>query len=168
MRSLKTTVFLLSVLLVLLWRACLEPLGFTLLPLGALMVFPLIYFRWFSTLLFAMVVGILWESATPMPFGSVALPLCVTTVLLQLLGRHQFRANLLTRVICAALLQSVVTLTIGLKFPPQTFAGVLLQTTEAMVQLCLACLICPLWIWGMEKLSDGYFHTDLEGVIKDL
>jgi|GEM_PF-2473533 hypothetical protein len=168
MRALRVIIFFIAVALVMFWRAVLEPLGVPMLAVGAIMVFPLIYYRWFSTLVFSVFIGLLWESSTPMPFGSVALPLGVGCVLFQLLGRHQFRSNLVSRIFCAALLESIVTIAIVFKFPPQTFAGVLLQLSETMVELALACVLCPLWLWSMERLSREYFHVDLESVLKDL
>jgi len=168
MRVLHVIIFFLAAALVVFWRAVLESASLPMLAVGALMVFPLIYYRWFTTLVFSLVIGLLWESTLPVPFGAVALPLSVGCVLLQLLGRHQFKTNIISKIFCAALLQSIVTISIGFRCPPQSVAGMLLQLSQTVVELALACGLCPLWLWGMEKISKDYLHVDLEGVLKDL
>ena len=166
MNTLRLTVFLVAIALIVGWRMLFQ--GLPLLPVGALMVFPLIYYRWFSTLLFALAVGLVWESATPVPFGAVALPLAVGCVIMQMTARHQFRSSIITRIVCAVLLQSIVTLAIGLKFPPKSLAGAGLQLFETLLQLLGTMILCPLWLWGIEKLSREGFGINLESRLKDL
>ena len=161
-------VFIITLALTVAWRAFLEPMGFPALPLGAVMMLPLIYYKWPHAILFCLFISLVRESPTPLPFGSVALPMTVACVFLQLIARHQLRANLLTRIFGAVLLESVATIAIGLKAPPVTVAGAALQMWQTTGQLSAAAVLCPLWLWLIEKFARERFEINLEGTIKDL
>ena len=142
--------------------------GWLMFPIGGLMVLPLIFFSWRETMVFVLLATLLWESFTPMVLGSVAMPLLAVVMLLQLLARHQFRANGMTRAFCAVVLQSVVTLTLGMRYPPRTIAGTFLQMGQTMVELALAAAVALLWVWLAEKVAEKYFNINFESRLKDL
>jgi hypothetical protein len=165
---LRFIIFIITLALTLAWHAFLEPSGFPALPLGAIMMLPLIYYKWPDAILFCLLISLVWESPTPLPFGSVALPLMVACVFLQLVARHQLRTNILTRIFGAVLLESVVTIAVGLKSPPVTVAGAALQMSQTIGRLLAAAILCPLWLWVIEKFAREKFEINLEGTIKDL
>jgi hypothetical protein len=138
------------------------------IPLGALAALACLYFSWSETLLWVLSLGLVVESLLPVPWGNLAIPLTVTTLLLQLIGRHQFRAGMGSKILLGILLQAVVTLMCSLIWPPRTVAGVVLQTTQAVSVGVLAGLLTPLVLWGAENIARRYFELDLESRLKDL
>lgn len=161
-------IFFIALFLIIAWRILLQPIGFPLFPIGALMVLPLVYFNWRATLVFTLLLTFVWESGTPLPLGAVALPLTVGCLILQLLARHQLRANFATKIFAAILLQSIVTIAVGLKFSPHTIAGAVLQLAQTLWQLLIAGTLSFLWLWASEILAKKGFKINLEGSLKDL
>lgn len=161
-------VFVVSLIMIVGWHMVLEPLGMPTLPIGGLMVLPLIYFGWRQTLSFVLLLTLLWESSFPLPFGWVAVPLTVTVLALQVLARHQLRASLLSVVLTAVILQSVVTLSFGVFYPPRTIAGAVLQTWQTTWQLFWAAIFSVAWIFLVSYTAKKRFNIDLERRLKDL
>lgn len=143
-------------------------LGAGLFPIAALMVLPVLYFSWREALVFIFLLTLVWEAVLPLPFGWVAVPLTVVGLSIQLLGRHQLRTNFLGQILALLLLQSTVTIALGLAMPPRTVAGALLQTTESIVQLGLAVIISTLWIMSVNWIGKKRFNVTLERRLKDL
>ncbi len=162
------SVFLISLAMVVGWHMILEPLGVPALPIGGLMVLPLIYFGWRQTLSYVLLLTLLWESSFPLPFGWVAVPLTVTVLLFQVLARHQLRASFLSVVITAVILQSVVTLSFGIFYPARTIAGAVLQTWQTSWQLIWAAAFSVAWIFLISHMAKKRFNIDLERSLKDL
>lgn len=161
-------VFALSLLLLLGWRLILEPLGLPPLPLGALMVMPLIYFGWRRTFLFVLSLSLIWEASAALPFGWVAVPLTAAVLLLQAAIRHQIRAGAMTLLITGVALQSFIMLLLGLAWPPKTIAGAVLQTWQTGWQLAWAAVVTLGWLFLMTQLAKHRFNLDLDRRLKDL
>ncbi len=117
------------------------------------MVLPLIYFGWRQTLVYVLVLTLVWESTTPLPLGSTAGLLTSSVLLLQLFFRHQLRANFLTRAFTAILLQSVVVFSYGRFWPSQTFSGAALQFSHTLGALLLGMFLALAWLGVIETLS---------------
>lgn len=164
----RIVIFLISLSFLLGWRMIAEPAGWGIFPIGAIMLLPLIYFSWRSTLFFCLPLALLWESTTPLSLGEFSIPLTVGCLFLQLLARHQLRTNFITQMFAAVLLQSIVTITFGLMFPPKTIAGVVLQMTQTLGQLFFAGIFSILWVWMVRKLAYAGFDINLEQAVKQL
>lgn len=160
--------FFLSLALIFVWQLILEPLGLPALPIGGLMVLPLVYFSWRHTLLFVLSLTLVWESSFPLPFGWVAVPLTVAVLLFQVLGRHQLRASAGALILTGVVLQSIVMLSFGFFYPPKTIAGAVLQTWQTGWLLLWAAVFSLVWIFLISQLAKKRFNLDLERRLKDL
>jgi len=157
--------FLLAVLLIVAWSVFFDALGF---PIGTLMVLPLLFFSWRETFAYTLLLTLLWESTTPLPFGQVAVPLTCAVLLVQMLFRHQLRANLITHAFTAVVLQCLAFLSFGRLCPPQSFLNALLQLFQTLGSLFWAVVIGALWLLFLRRLGERRFSVNLEHRLKDL
>ena len=137
-------------------------------PLGAFAAVTCIYFSYAEALLWLVPLGLLLESLLPLPMGSVTLPLVGATLLLQLAARHQFRAGIASRVLLGGLLQTVVSVSLSLVWPPQTVAGASLLTVEILAMGIFAGVLTPLLLFAAEEVARRGLELNLESRLKDL
>jgi hypothetical protein len=157
-----------SALLIISWGALLAPVGWPLLPLGALAVLPTLYFNWRENLLWLLPLGLIWEAHLPLPFGSVAIPLTLASLGLQLLLRHQLRSSAASQAFTAVLLQSVVAISLSVIYPPQSAQAIVRQSIDVALALAMAAILAPLITHGFARIAQKRFDINLDSRLKDL
>lgn len=136
-------------------------------PIGALLAVAVLFFRWNEALLWMLTLGLIWESAMPIPLGTATIPMCVAGMIMQTFSRHQLRSNNLTRGFTAAILQSVGQLAIGFVWPPRNFGNLGLQMAESSAMLLMAGLLAPAITTAIILLAQR-FRFNLEGRLRQL
>lgn len=137
-------------------------------PIGAFAAVACLYFSWAEALVWVLSLSLLTESGLPVSFGALAIPLTASTLLIQLIARHQFRASFVGKILLGVLLQAVATVVFSLQWPPRTVAGAVLQGVQIIGVGALAGVGTLLVLWGLEEFSRRCFELDLESRIKDL
>jgi len=136
-------------------------------PIAALLAVAVLFFRWNEAIVWILTLGLIWESAMPIPLGTATIPMLIAGMLMQLIGRHQLRSNQLTRGFTAVILQSVGQIAIGFIWPPRNLGNLGLQMIESSAMLLMAGLLAPAITTAIVLLAQR-FRLNLEGRLRQL